>query len=89
MSRAFHENLCIYNIKLHVFPFSSFSIQISIKTSSWVYEHFHHLLWGSGKLLYMLFLFLSLFCSWKEMKICCICMNVKNGDKLDRYEEQI
>lgn len=41
---------------------SIISIQISIKTSSDVYEHFHHLLWGVGKLC-MLFLFLVLFSS--------------------------
>lgn len=63
MSHAFHENLCIYNSKLHVFPFSSFSIQISIKTSSWVYEHFHHLLTLRGRenccICYVVFISLS------------------------------
>lgn len=39
----------------HIFPFSSFSIQISIKTSSAVHKHFHHLLWGVGKIVYVVF----------------------------------
>lgn len=44
-----------------VFPLShtSFSIQISIKTSSKVHEHFHHLLWGVGKIVYVVFIFLA------------------------------